>query len=203
MTDKSKDLTKSETSTDITVKEVEACVLPLRGHRVIVDSEVAMLYGVETRRVNEAVKNNPDKFPNGYIFELTEEEIHDVNALIASSNEFAVEKFDRKTISTKSRYAPKAFTEQGLYMLATILKSQRATKTTLAIIDTYAKYKELSRGIEKLQTVTDPTEKKSLVEQTGRLLNELLLPNNVIKKNDVQISLNMMSVTIQLDKKNK
>lgn len=203
MTDESKQITEQETSTDITVREVEACLVPLRGQRVIIDTEVAMLYGVETRRVNEAVKNNPDKFPKGYLFELTDEEIHDVNALIASSKEFAVEKFDRKTISTKSRYAPKAFTEQGLYMLATILKSQRATKTTLAIIDTYAKYKELSRGIEKLHTETDPTEKRSLVEQTGRLLNELLLPNSVIKKNDVQISLNMMSVTIQVDKKEK
>lgn len=203
MEEENQQLVKSDISKDISIREVEACMVPLRGQRVIIDSEVAMLYGVDTRRVNEAVKNNPDKFPEGYIFELTDEEIHNVNDFIESSDTFAVENFDRKSISTKSRYAPKAFTERGLYMLATILKSSRATKTAIAIIDTYAKYRELSRGIERLQSATDPNERRSLVEHTGKLLNELLMDNNGERKNGAIFSLNMMSVSFQINKKDK
>ena len=99
--------------TMIDLGAVEKRIIRLRDQNVLLDSDVALLYGVETKRVNEAVRNNPDKFPEGYVFEVMESEaIH-----------FAVEIFDRK-ISTKSRYLPKAFTEKGLNMLATILSSR-------------------------------------------------------------------------------
>ena len=68
---------------------------------------------------------------------------------------FAVKNFDRKSISHKTRYLPKAFTERGLYMLATILKSPRATQTTLAIIDTFGEARAMARTTESLQTVSD------------------------------------------------
>ena len=85
----------------------------------IVDADVAALYGVETKRVNEAVKNNPDKFPEDYMFVLTSDELRDLRSKISTTN-----------LSAKSRSLPKTFTEKGLYMLATILKSQRATSVT-------------------------------------------------------------------------
>ena len=86
---------------------------------VVADADVAALYGVETKRVNEAVKNNPDKFPEDYMFVLTTDELRDLRSKISTTN-----------LSAKSRSLPKAFTEKGLYMLATILKSQRATSVT-------------------------------------------------------------------------
>ena len=95
---------------------------------VILDAEVATLYGVETKRVNEAIKNNPDKFPEDYMFALTNEDLQDLRS-----------KFSTANVSSKSRSLPKAFTEKGLYMLATILKSKRATMVTFAIIETFAK----------------------------------------------------------------
>jgi len=116
--------------------QVEKKIVSIRGLPVIVDADVAALYGVETKRVNEAIKNNPDKFPEDYMFELTAEELQDLRSKISTAN-----------ISSKSRTLPKAFTEKGLYMLATILKSKRATKVTFAIIETFAKVRNLKREL--------------------------------------------------------
>ncbi|WOE69044.1 ORF6N domain-containing protein [Hydrogenimonas thermophila] len=91
-------------------------IIEIRGQKVLLDSDVAKVYEVETRDVNKAVKNNPDKFPNeSYIFELTKDELENLRW-----------KFSTTKLS-KTRVLPKAFTEKGLYMLATILKSKRAT----------------------------------------------------------------------------
>ena len=186
----------------VTTKEVEACMLPVRGQQVLIDRDVAALYGVETKRINEAVRNNPDKFPEGYIFELTEAETEEVKAIIAKNDDFADEKFDRKTVSSKTRYAPKAFTDRGLYMLATILKSPRATQTTIAIIDTFAKVKELSRCLSAMKEDTDMETKQSLVQRTGTLLNELIQTDDKDSTENVAMELNMMSVSLHV-KKNK
>lgn len=90
-------------------QEIESYLVELRGKQVLIDRDVAMLYGVETKRVNEAVKTNPERFPEGYIIELNDREIQHLRS-----------KFSTTNLSTKVRYAPKAFTEKGLYMLATI-----------------------------------------------------------------------------------
>lgn len=186
----------------VTTKEVEACMLPIRGQQVLIDRDVAALYGVETKRINEAVRNNPDKFPEGYIFELTEVETEEVKAITAKNHDFADENFDRKTVSSKTRYAPKAFTDRGLYMLATILKSPRATQTTIAIIDTFAKVKELSRCLSAMKEDTDMETKQSLVQRTGTLLNELIQTDDKDSNGNVAMELNMMSVSLHV-KKNK
>ena len=96
-------------------EEIENKILELRGQKVILDSNVAELYGVETRDINKAVKNNPDKFPNGYILKLNKAEFEDLRWKISTA------KF------SKTRILPNAFTEKGLYMLATILKSPQKT----------------------------------------------------------------------------
>ena len=85
----------------------------IHGQQALLDCDVAELYGVETKRVNEAVRNNPSKFPEGYVIDLS------------------IEKSGR---GHYSKYNFKAFTERGLYMLATILKSPNATAATIAII---------------------------------------------------------------------
>lgn len=182
----------------VTNKEVEACMLPVRGQQVLIDRDVAALYGVETKRINEAVRNNPDKFPEGYIFELTDAETEEIKAIAENKKNFADEKFDRKIVSTKARYASKAFTERGLYMLATILKSARATQTTIAIIDTFAKVKELTRHLDAMQSLSFNPQG---VQRTGQLLSEIL--TSELRKDDgnVGIELNMMTVNITAKKK--
>ena len=94
------------------IVEVESKIITLRDQQVILDSDVAELYGVETKRINEAVSNNPEKFPEGYVLMLTNEEKTEV-----------VEIFDHLSKLRFSPQLPKAFTEKGLYMLVTILKS--------------------------------------------------------------------------------
>ena len=122
---------------------VEEKIITLRGIPVILDSDVAELYGVETREINQAIKNNPDKFPEGYIFVLDKEEKQEV-----------IKIFDNPKTKFSPTF-PTAFTEKGLYMLATILKSQRATLTTLAIVETFAKIRELSRMVVQLSETKD------------------------------------------------
>lgn len=97
------------------IADVRDSIVVIRDLPVIVDADVANLYGVETKRVNEAVRNNPDKFPEDYMFVLSLEEL----AILRSN-------FSTTKLSSKSRTLPKVFTEKGLYMLATILKSKNA-----------------------------------------------------------------------------
>ena len=110
------------------IETVEKMIITVRDSRVIIDRDVAALYGVETKRVNEAVKNNPEKFPDGYVFQLSRDESESLRS------KFSTLKIPER--GQHSKYLPKAFTEKGLYMLATILKSPVATQTTLAIIET-------------------------------------------------------------------
>lgn len=191
---------KNNESSLVTTQEVQCRMLPLRNQNVIIDRDVAALYGVETKRINEAVRNNPEKFPDGYIFELTNSEVKDVKNLINERINLADEKFDHKTVSPKTRYAPKAFTERGLYMLATILKSARATQTTIAIIDTFAKVKELSRHVNSIQN-TNSLDNDIHVQKTGQLLSELLT-QELTGSDNFGIGLNVMSISITQTKKN-
>ena len=124
----------------VTYTAVENKILEIQGKKVLVDSDVAELYGVSTKEINQAVSRNQEKFPEGYIIELNKEE---KMQLVTNCDRFAKLKH--------SSVVPKAFAERGLYMLATILKSPKATATTIAIIDTFAKVRELNRAIATIQ----------------------------------------------------
>ena len=112
--------------------DVNNRIITIRNQAVLLDSDVAEIYGVETKRVNEAVRNNPEKFPEGFVFEISDLEIVSSRSKASSLDDSEILK---SKISTSSwggaRRPPKAFTEQGLYMLATILKSSKATQATL------------------------------------------------------------------------
>ena len=112
-------------------KRIGSMIYEIRGQQVMLDSDLAKLYGVETKRINEAVKNNPDKFPERFSFKLTSQE----------SEIFLVEIFDQKNNYIETRGGkyknPRVFTEQGVAMLATILKSPVATKVSIAIMDAF------------------------------------------------------------------
>lgn len=144
--------------------EVENKIISLRDQQVILDADVAELYGVETKRVNEAVSNNPEKFPKGYVFLLTSQEKVEV-----------VENFDHLYKLRFSPSNPKAFTEKGLYMLATILKSPKAVETTIAIVEAYAKLKELSRVIVEIPQQEDNEQvQKTLLQRGGQLVEGIM-----------------------------
>ena len=137
--------------------------------------------------MNEAVRNNPDKFPSGYLFELDRYEKDDL-----------VENFDRLKQLKFSTVNPTAFTERGLYMLATILKSTRAVNTTLAIVDTFVRTRELARTMVQLQNVQDGgQQQRSLLHRTGTVLSEIVGRNLSTNSTETEIELNFAVVKIK------
>ena len=143
---------------------VEEKIITLRNQQVILDCDVAELYGVATKEINQAVRNNPDKFPEGYIWIIEENEKNEL-----------VKNFDRFGNQKHSSVLPRAFTEKGLYMLATILKRPKAVQTTIAIVEAYAKLKELSRVMVKIpQQEEDTVIQKKLLHRGGQLVEELI-----------------------------
>ena len=161
-----------------TLQTIENSVLEIRGIPVLLDSDVATFYGVETKHVNQAVKNNPDKFPTGYIIELSKEEWEVLRSKISTSSGNEIEENLRSKFLTSSwggqRYAPKVFTERGLWMLSTILKSPKATETTLAIIEAFAKIRELGRSIRELADETSKADKNQLMQKAGAIITDIL-----------------------------
>ncbi|MFX4231972.1 ORF6N domain-containing protein [Aliarcobacter butzleri] len=103
----------------------------IRNQQVMLDKDLAELYGVETKRINEAVRNNQDKFMDDFYFELTNNEFENLRSKFSTAN------------FSKTRTNPKVFTEQGIYMLATILKSKVASQVTVYIIKTFANMRKL------------------------------------------------------------
>ena len=162
----------------VKIENLEELLIELRGENILLDADVAVIYGVETKRVNEAIKNNPDKFPQGYMFELDEVEFSDLRSKISTAK-FA-----------KTRVVPKAFTEKGLYMLATILKSQQATQATISIVETFSKIRELSRNIKELSVVQDKAEQKSLMQKSGELIAEIFDEDLETSDTETSIELN-------------
>lgn len=171
----------------INTDDVRGNVIILRGQQVILDRDVAALYGVETKRVNEAVRNNIEKFPEGYLFTLTDKEKEEV-----------VENFDHLKVIKFSPVNPTAFTERGLYMLATILKSKNAVKTTIAIIDTFTQVRVMARTMEDLQKAQDGEElQKKLLQKSGELMGEIIGQNLSTKAIETEIELNFAVVMIR------
>ena len=164
---------------DDLIPNVEEKIITLRNQQVILDCDVAELYGVATKEINQAVKNNPRKFPEGYIFKLNNQEIASLRS------KFLTLKNAGRGQHTK--YPPKAFTEKGLYMLATILKSPKAVQTTIAIVEAYSKLKELSRVIVELpQQEEDTVVQKQLLHRGGQLIEDLI--TDILPKQSTETS---------------
>lgn len=172
------------------IAKTESKIIVIRDIQVILDRDVAELYGVETKEVNKAVRNNPDKFPDGYIIELTNNEKEEV-----------VKNFHHLSNLKYSHATTKAFTEKGLYMLATILKSPLATEVTIAIIETFSKAREVSRAIAK---VNDDAEKGIMPkeEEQGKIQNlmgEVLADNLPLKMRKMAFSLNLGFLKVSVE----
>jgi len=175
------------------LQAIENSILVIRGVQAVLDSDVATFYGVETRELAQAVKNNPDKFPAGYILELSKQEKDEV-----------IKIFDNPKLKF-SPSNPKAFTEKGLYMLATILKSKQATATTLAIIEAFAKMRELGRNIRELADATTESDKKRLMQQAGEVITDIFGDDLAPSESETTLELNFavlkLKHTVKRDRK--
>jgi len=177
------------------IEKIESKIIIVREQKVILDKDVAEIYGVETKRINEAVKNNIDKFPSDYLFPLSKEEF-----------DFLRSKFSTTKFS-KTRVISKAFTEKGLYMIATIIKSKLATEATFTIIETFAKVKELTNTINELSTNPPKEEQQSLMQKSGEIISELLDNDLQSNESETTIELNFAVLkfkhTVKKGNKNK
>jgi len=173
------------------IQHIEKNLMTIKGQRVLIDRDVATLYGVETRDINKAVKNNPDKFPKDYVLELTDTEKNEV-----------VENFHHLEPLKYSKTNPKAFTEKGLYMLATILKSKYATQTTLLIIETFAKIRALQQAVTSSATATGKR-KNSLLKKSGELMADLLDHDLTEMESETTLELNFAVLKLKHTTKRK
>ena len=179
----------------IDINAVKSRMLQVRGQQVLLDRDVAALYGVETRIINQAVKNNPEKFPAGYVAELSSDELMTLQSKFLTAN-----------VSSKSRALPKVFTERGLYMLATILKGERAVRATLAIIETYAQVRAMVRDMEALQSLKDGSvEQASKLTQAGHKLASLIGDNlsTASTKTTIELNLAVLKITHEVTRSKK
>ena len=155
----------------ITQENIEHKILLIRGQKVMIDRDIAELYGVETKRLNEQVKRNSERFPENFMFQLTEQEKTEV---VAICDHLADLKF--------SYQLPFAFTEYGVAMLASVLNSERAVKMSIFIINTFVRlrqimftHKELAQKLEQLEKRVDGHDEniKELIYSIRQLMSPL------------------------------
>ena len=170
---------KDETTLPVLMEQVKDKIAVIRNVDVIADADVAALYGVETREINQAVRNNRDKFPTSYMFDLSNSELNDLRSKILTTN-----------VSSKSRSTTKVFTERGLYMLATILKGETAKNMTFAIIETFAKVRELKRELLDLHQEKDKEKQASKMQHFGEVLTDIVMPDLQTSETESSLEIN-------------
>lgn len=170
-----------ENQLSVSFPDVEKKIVVIRNMEVIADADVAALYGVTTRRINEAVRNNPEKFPDGYMFSLNYSELRYLMSKISTSN-----------ISERNRKGTKVFTERGLYMLATILKSDRAKDVTFAIIETFAKVRSLKKELIELHQEQDKEQQVDKIKHFGEVLSDLVMPDLQTTETESSLEINFI-----------
>jgi hypothetical protein len=136
-------------ATVIPAERIERAILVVRGQKVMLDRDLAQLYGVPTKVLNQAVGRNQDRFPADFMFQLSKEEFEIWRSQFVTSNSAAKMGLRRR---------PYAFTEQGVAMLSSVLRSQRAIEVNIAIMRAFVKlreimatHKDLARKLEDLE----------------------------------------------------
>ena len=142
----------SKTGTIIPIERIQQCIYLIRKQKVMLDKDLATLYGVTTKRLNEQVQRNIDRFPSDFMFQLNNDETKVLRSQIATS----------KKGRGGRRYNPYAFTEQGVAMLSSVLRSKRAAEVNIAIMRTFVKLRQilaenglLRRKIESMERKYD------------------------------------------------
>ncbi len=125
----------------VPIEQIERKILLIRSHKVMLDSDLAWLYGVETRSLNQAVRRNQDRFPVDFMFQLTTDEAEAVRS------QFVILKMGR---GKHRKYLPYAFTEQGVAMLSSVLRSSRAVQVNIAIMRAFVKLREMVAAHKEL-----------------------------------------------------
>ena len=143
----------------VPTERIERSILLIRGHKVMLDADLAELYGVETKVLNQAVKRNLGRFPEDFMFRLTPREIENLRFHFGTSSlrsQFVTSKLGRGG----RRYAPQVFTEQGVAMLSSVLRSKRAIQVNVEIMRTFVRLRQLLATNAQLARKLEALEKK-------------------------------------------
>ena len=164
---------------ELTNEDIKNLIYTIRGKQVILDSDVAVLYNYETKKVNQAVKRNIDRFPERFCFQLTEKELEIMWSQIVTTSKLEDNKYRSK------KYLPYVFTEQGIAMLSGILKSEVAIQVSIKIMDAFVemrKFINVNKSLfEKVVTIEDKMDKK-FIEQDKKfdiIFDQLQLEENI------------------------
>lgn len=160
----------------VAVEQTESLIHQIRGQRVLLDSDLAALYEVEARVLNQAVKRNAERFPEDFMFQLSDKETELVRSrmLIGNSSQFVTSSRKHRGLS----YRPYAFTEQGVAMLSSVLRSPRAVQVNIEIMRTFVRLRqwlasnaELSKRLDDLENKYDD-QFKAVFEAIRELMDE-------------------------------
>ena len=151
--------------------EISDRIYTMRNEQIIIDRDLAELYGVETKRLNEQVKRNSERFPSDFMFQINDNE---KNELVA--------KCDRFNSMKHSTVNPYAFTEQGVYMLSSVLKSKKAIEVNISIIRTFKKLREFSKHYNALakQLIEIDRKHNKQYKELKKALDELIATSEVV-----------------------
>ncbi len=136
----------------VPVEQIELSILWIRGHRVMLDADLAMLYEVPTKALVQAVKRNIERFPSDFMFQLTPEEFAGLRSRFVTSN--------METKRGGRRYPPYAFTEQGVAMLSSVLRSERAIQVNIEIMRAFVRLREMLASNAELARKLEELERK-------------------------------------------
>jgi ORF6N domain len=148
-------------------ERIERSILAIRGQRVILDADLAALYGVATKTLNRAVQRNRDRFPNDFMFQLTGEEFANLRFHFGTSSSWG-----------GRRYPPYAFTEQGVAMLSSVLRSKQAVQVNVEIMRAFVRLRQIVASHAELARKLDALERKydRQFKAVFDAIRELMLP---------------------------
>ncbi|HEX3905858.1 MAG TPA: ORF6N domain-containing protein [Polyangia bacterium] len=160
------------TAEPVPFEQVERAIFFLRGHRVIFDTDLAAMYGVETRALLQAVKRNRERFPSDFAFELKSEELESLRSQIVIL---------KRGRGSHRKYLPFAFTEQGVAMLSSVLRSPRAVQVNIEIMRAFVRLRQLLQSNTELAAKLDALEQKydSQFSIVFEAIRELMTPPEV------------------------
>lgn len=162
----------------VVATNIESKILLIRGQRVMLDADLAELYGVETKMLNRAVKRNPERFPEDFMFQLTAEELENLRFQFGTSSWGG------------RRYLPYAFTEHGALMLGNVLKSEQAVEMSLMVVRAFVHMRELLAGNKELAQKLSQLERKvgahdKAIAEIIKAIRQLMVPEEPKKKRTI------------------
>ncbi len=175
----------------IVTANIESRILLIRGQKVMLDTDLAELYGIETKRLNEQVRRNIERFPEDFMFQLTADEIADLRSQnVTSSLRSQIATSNSPVGRGGRRYLPYVFTEHGALMLGNVIKSERAVEMSLMVVRAFVRMRELVAGNKELAQKLNQLERKvgahdKAIAEIINAIRQLMSPEEPKKKRPI------------------